>query len=127
MSSTMFSFAPLMTPLAPSHKFLGAQSEVNRIKECRGHAPAGVTLEQAGRTSRRRSLVVIVERGLVTGTGTQVSKGPGYLVAFPSNHPQRKYYSQFDRKVPALIFFAEGNRGGVFCLTEKSRSFEEVP
>ena len=60
-------------------KFLGAQSEVNRIKECRGHAPAGVTLEQAGITSRRRSLVVIVERGLVTGTGTQVIKGTGYL------------------------------------------------
>jgi len=79
----MFSFPPLMTPFAPGHKFLGAQSEVNRIKECRRHAPAGVTLEQAGITSRRRFLVVIVERGLVTGTGTKVIKGPGYFVAFP--------------------------------------------
>ncbi len=136
-------------------KFFGAQSDVNRIKECRGRAPTGVTLEQAGITAQRlregvscvvgdfdgdgyryfvlyepskgadrRFLVLIFHRGLAVGT--QVIKGPGYLVIFPPNHPQRKYYPQFDRKVPALIAFAEGDRGWVFFLNRKTRSFEEV-
>jgi hypothetical protein len=137
-------------------KFFGAQSDVNQIKECRGGAPAGVILERAGITAQRlregvscvaggfdgegyryfvlyeppravdrRFLVLIFHRGSVVGT--QVIKGPGYLVAFPPNHPQRKYYPQFDWKVPALIFLAEGDRGWVFFLNGKTRFFEEVP
>jgi hypothetical protein len=136
-------------------KFFDGRSDVNQVKECRGRAPTGVVLERAGITAQRlregvscvagevdedgyryfvlyeplkapdrRFLVLIFLRGLFVAN--QVIKGPEYLVAFSSSHPQRKYYPQFDRKIPALIAFAEGDRGWVFFLSRKTQTFEEA-
>lgn len=149
---------PAIEIIEESHfdKFFDGQSDVNQIKECHGHAPAGVTLELAGISAQRLREGVSCVAGKFDGesyhyfvlyepnknedrrflvlifhrgfvVSNQIIKGPAYLVVFPPKDAQRNYYPQFDQKVPALIAFGEGDRGWVFFLDRKTLSFAEVP